>query len=429
MQSASSVSTIGLPKKRRMMHGIILHGFSIAKCMHVRPITRYAVFLLPLSSLIYDGHAVENSKLELGANANESITRLEPELLDRSHTTWVRGFLPASQFISGGRSVTNDADIQTLKQCARDGRKVILTIKWDLKLAEWRVPAPNSEEEKKWFAWVDQLMGEMNGKISLLALINEVFEDTQPADLRPGANGRIPMVDFLQRLASHVANLHLQDAKEQALPLYCGGFTRLDTQGMQTNPAVLALMKWCASDPLITGVNFHLHERNYEQFESALHFLRHNVASKPFIVTEFSLVWAYQARLNDKLDGDPAGRKFVAHYNIPPELTVRDYINHCLAKPVSEKEWNDFIGSRSWLDPNFLVHSCSLMEKSGVTVATYAFSQRSSGGTRSLNTNTIPWLLNPIYVPGTAYAADTNKPAINVAWFSDYLLCQQKSSL
>ncbi len=133
--------------------------------------------------------------------------------------------------------------------------------------------------------------------------------------------------------------------------------------------------------------------------------------------------------MNDKIGSDAAGQSFTARYQIAPDLTVRDYINHCLAKAVSEKEWNDFIGSRSWLDPNFLVHSCSLMEKSGVTVATYAFSQRSSGGTRSLNTNTIPWLLNPIYVPGTAYAADTNKPAINVAWFSDYLLCQQKSSL
>ena len=62
------------------MHEIILHGFSIAKCMHVRPITRYAVFLLTLSSLIYDGHAVENSKLELGANANESIKQVVSNL-------------------------------------------------------------------------------------------------------------------------------------------------------------------------------------------------------------------------------------------------------------------------------------------------------------------------------------------------------------
>jgi hypothetical protein len=371
--------------------------------------------------MTHNGYTAENLKLELGANVNESITRLEPALLDRSHTTWVRGFLPASPFISGDRSVTNDADIKTLKQCARDGRKVILTIKWDLKLAGWRVPAPHSGEEKKWFTWVDRLLGELDGKISLLALVNEVFIDTQPADLQPDTAGRIPMVEFLQRLAAHVAALGPKDPGGRALPLYCGGFTRLDKSEMQTNSVALALMDWCARDPQIAGVNFHLHEWNYGQFESALQFLRRRVPAKPFIVTEFSLVWNYQAHLNDRLDAGPAGQKFSAQYDLAPQLTVRDYINRCLAKPVGEKEWNDFISSRSWLDPDFLARACDLMEKSGVTVATYALSQKSSGGTRALRPNATPWLLNPIFVPGTAYAPNTNTCAVNLAWFNEYV--------
>src|SRR5258708_1678696 len=113
--------------------------------------------VLIISSLMFNECecVIANPALQLGANVNESITRLEPVLLDRSHTTWVRGFLPASEFISGQRSLTNYAGIRTLQQCARDGRKVILTIKWDFKLAKLRVPSPDSLEEKTWFAWVD----------------------------------------------------------------------------------------------------------------------------------------------------------------------------------------------------------------------------------------------------------------------------------
>src|ERR1043165_6757197 len=140
--SESSVSTIGRLRKA-------VYFWRMKSLRDRFPFVRWASCLLVLGSLLSAGQAAGEVMVELGANANESITRLEPALLDRSHTTWVRGFLPASQFITGKRSTANDADVESLKECALAGRKVILTIKWDLMLAKWRVPAADSEEEKR----------------------------------------------------------------------------------------------------------------------------------------------------------------------------------------------------------------------------------------------------------------------------------------
>lgn len=359
--------------------------------------------------------------LQLGANVNESLTRLEPALLDRSHTTWVRGFLPASQFITGQRSLATDPGIKTLQQCARDGRKVIVTIKWDLKEADWRVPAPDSATEKKWFAWVDELLGTMRGQISIFALINEVFIDTPPADLEADAQGRIPMVTFLQRLAAHVAASQPKAADGRALPLYCGGFTRLDTVKMQKHPATLALLRWINTDARLAGVNFHLHQRNFDEFQRALQFLRRHIPAKPAIVTEFSFVSNYREHLNDPLANSPTARAFATRLKLAPNLTVREYINRCIANPVSEIEWNEFLGTQPWFDPEFLKRAGDLMQRHGGVVATYAFSQKSSAGNRPLAADATPWLLNAIYIPGTACAADPVQTAVNLPWFREYL--------
>jgi hypothetical protein len=81
----------------------------------------------------------------------------------------------------------------------------------------------------------------------------------------------------------------------------------------------------------------------------------------------------------------------------------------------------EFLRSQAWFDPAFLNKVGDLMEQHGVTVATYALSQRSSGGYRPLREGSDPWMLNPIYIPSVAVAADTNQTAVNAAWFEEYV--------
>jgi len=364
--------------------------------------------------------------LELGANVNESLPRLESALLDRSHTKWVRGFLPATEFITGKRSVTNDRGVQTLQRCAAEGRRNIVSIKWDFREAKWPVPAPESEREKQCFAFADELLRELRGQISILALINEVFVDTPKDGMQPNATGKIPMQQFLQRLTVHVASQNPRDPDGKPLPLSCGGFTRLDTPEMQTNPAALQLLEWCDSDPRISIVNYHLHQRDFSQWQESLGFIRKHVHTKPIIVTEFSQVWAYKARLADPVATEAPGVAFAAKHHLPDGMTVRDFINRCIASPVPQADWMEFLHSQSWYDPAFLKTASDLMEQHGVIVATYAFSQQSSGGSRQLTSNATPWLLNPIYLPSVALAPSANESAINSDWFAEYL--KRKSS-
>ena len=266
----------------------------------------------------------------------------------------------------------------------------------------------------------------MRGQISTLALVNEVFIDTQPEDMKPDSTGRIPMVNFLQRLAAHVAADQSKDARGQLLPLACGGFTRLDTIAVQSAPATLALLKWCETDPHITIVDFHLHQRDYEQYQAALDFVRKQITTKPLIVTEFSMVWDYKAHLENRVASSPAGQAFAKHYSLNPALTVRDYINQCIAQPVSEATWNEFLQSQAWFDPAFLKKVGNLMDRHGVTVATYALTQRSSGGNGPLSEGRDPWMLNPIYIPRVAVAANGNQTAVNTAWFEEYVRLASK---
>jgi hypothetical protein len=355
----------------------------------------------------------------LGANVNEFLPALEDSLLEQSRTTWVRGFLPASPFITGKRMVSKDHGIRRLKECAQAGRRVILTIKWDLKAAGWRVPPPASPTEKAWFAWVDELLAAMRGKISMLAIVNELFIDTPPEDLVADATGRIPMVDFLQRLTRHIGDVSHRDTPI----IYTGGFTRLDTAPMQKHPATLAMIAWVNADPRVAGVNFHLHQRDFDQFEQALRFIRGQIPSKPFIVTEFSLIQQYRAHLEDPLD-----EGFARSQGRSSERTVRDHINHCIAHPVSEAEWNDFIRSLPWIDPDFLRRACALMDAYGVRTATYAFSQKSSAGRRPLNRDDTPWLLNPFFIVCTARANKPGRAPVYIPWFEEYLRRQPRAT-
>jgi hypothetical protein len=268
---------------------------------------------------------------------------------------------------------------------------------------------------------VDSLTDELHGQISILSLVNEVMIDTPAEGLKPDAAGQIPMMGFLQRLARHVAARGLRAANGEPLPLYCGGFTRLDQPAMQTNLTVGKLLQWCATDPAIAGVDFHLHEFDLRQFATALDFIRRRVPVKPFIVTEYSMVWEYKEHLNNPLGSDASGRAFCAHYQVAPTLSVLDYLNNCLRQRVSQTEWDDFLKSQAWFDPHFLKHTGELMAQHGVVVATYAFTQRGSGGGGRLRPDTTPWMLNPIFVSSVAHTDDPKVAAVNTAWFDDYL--------
>ncbi len=210
--------------------------------------------------------------LELGANFNESLGAARLPALDATGVHWIRGFLPASEFLDDHRRLADDPGLATFRAAAASGRKVALTLKWDFVRSKTRVPAPDSPRERASFAWAVDVV--RSGHPDLLLLINELYIDTPAEDLRPGTDGTIPMVRFLQRLAAHVHAAALQTPSGAPLPVSCGGFTKIDTPAMQRREATRALLPWLATSPDLTHVNFHLHHESLAEFGAALAFVR-----------------------------------------------------------------------------------------------------------------------------------------------------------
>jgi len=379
-------------------------------------------FALLLAAVSVASGAAPTPRLELGANFNEHLDAATQPELDVTGVRWIRGFLPAGEFLDGRRTLRSDAGVATFRAAAATGRKLAITLKWDFKRSKWRVPAPASAAEAKAFAWAVEAVREV--KPDLLLLVNELFVDTEEADLAPGADGTIPMVRFLQRLAAHIAAAALKAPSGKSLSVSCGGFTRLDRAEMRNHPATRALLPWLATTPHVSHVNFHLHQVDLAQFESAVKFMRAQVPSRPLVVTEFSLVWAYRPHMSDRLGIDNAGQAFAKKYRRRPDQTVAHYLSAAAREPVTEDELHAFLASRSWFDPQSLEKCCRLMEQNGVVLATYAYLQASSGLERAqspVGDTQPPWRLNPIFQERHAYVPGGKRAAVNLGFFTTFV--------
>jgi hypothetical protein len=403
------------------------------------PIFRSAILTAALAVLPFlPAHAASplaaGQSLILGANNNESPDKLEPALLERTHTKWIRAFFPASHFLDGKTTLQTNDQILATKKLGDLGCHLFLTLKWDLKNdygnnSSRRVPPPDSTEEKRWFTFASDLLRTFKGQVSGIELVNELTVDSNPEDMKPGPDGQAPMIRFIQRLAAHLASEKHLARDGSPLPLYAGGFTRMDQPKMQNNPVLRSFMKWLSESPLIFGVNFHIHQENYGQFEQSLKFVRSQIPKKPFAITEFSLVWKYKAHLDEKLATGKDAAEFCKTYQRSPDLTVAEYLTLISGEPVTQDEWHAFLATREWFDPHFLTKTTTLMEKHGVTLATYGFShgpRKPGSRIRKVTTDTTPWNLNMLFPCSWVRPQPDGSAPVTYGFFDDWIRIQQK---
>lgn len=367
-------------------------------------------------------------RLALGANFNENMHAARVPALDATGVKWIRGFLPATEFIDGPRRLATDPALAAFRTAAASGRRVALSYKWDFQRSKTRVPAPDSAREKACFAWALEVVHV--GRPDLLLLINEVFIDTPAEDLLPGPDGAIPMVRFLQRLAAHVHAAGLKTPDGAPLPVSCGGFTRMDRRENRERPVTRALLPWLASTPHLTHVNYHLHQLNLAQFADAAGFMRAALPHRPLVVTEFSLVWAFQQAATDTLGSTATGRAFAERFRRPTEQTAFAYLDAAALQPIPEEELHAFLASRTWFDPRSLEGMCEIMERHGVVLATFAYLQESSGlenPRRQLGGQQPPWRLNPVFQERHAFVPGSDRLAVNLGTHATFVHCQSAS--
>lgn len=377
--------------------------------------------------------SASGARLQLGGNVNENLDWLLPSLMDQSHAGWVRGFVPAFQFMRGERSFNSDAGLKTLNAAARSGRHVVLSIKWDCKARgeDGRVPLPDSGKEKQWFKFADDLLDATRGSVSILVLDNELLIDTQKADLEPGPGGQVPMVVFLRRLAAHIAGEHRAAADGKPLPIFAGGWTRLDLDAQRMLPATQASIDWVKRDPNIAGADYHLHQPDMRSSEEAMRYMHEQIPNKPLIVTEFSLVWKWKAHLGDRIAATPAGVSFAHQYSLPPAMTVAEFFGGAFRNRVPQAEWIDFLKSQPWFEADYLARIAPELEANGVVVATYAFTlnpfAKPGGQGQRLDSNTNPWFLNDLFVPTLVSAPSPTQAAVNYGMFDCFVQYQMKN--
>ncbi len=386
------------------------------------------IIALALSATVLGSAQIPQRRLALGGNTNENFEWATPQILERTHTTWVRGFFPASEFISGKRSYHDDAAIQALKRAADSGHKAILSIKWDSKNGSFGpMPEPGSPKEEVAFDFVDQLLNSTEGRLSAVVVINELSIDTLARDLDPGADGRVPVIVFLRRLVAHIDAEDRRAADNRKLPLFAGGMTRLDLPKTQDAPATRRMIRWINEDPRLTGADFHLHQPSMLTARRALEFIHRAIPNKPLMTTEFSLVLQWKAHLADKVDSSESGQEFSNEYGLQPGITVARFLTDVFARPVPVREWHDFLASQPWFDGHYLAQIVPLLQTNGVKIATYALTWNPEpvADPHPVSENTTPWFLNPILVPGMAYVPGADRLPENYELFRDYLSYQE----
>lgn len=383
--------------------------------------------LLAVSALIAFS-AAAHPALQLGGNINENWRWVTPQALAQTQTQWLRGFVPASAFIRGQRDYQHDPGLLALKQAADSGHKIILSLKWDSngKGRFGSIPRPGSQEEQQAFNFCDRLLQTLSGKLSALVLVNELTIDTRPADLRPGADGRIPVLVFLRRLTAHIAAHHPLAADGRPLPLYAGGLTRVDRPAVQNAKLTRRMLRWANHDARITGVDYHLHQPDISSARSAAAFVHRQVPHKPLMVTELSLIHAWKKHLPDKVAASPAGAAFVARQHLPPQITVAQYLTLTLRTPVSQSQWDSFITSQRWFTPHYLQQMLALMKANGVKIATYGLIWRRPQQINVITPATTPWMLTQVLIPAMVRPSASGSMAVNGPIFNDYIHYQRQ---
>jgi hypothetical protein len=236
------------------------------------------------------------------------------------------------------------------------------------------------------------------------------------------------MVLFLRRLVAQLTAYRPLSADGGPLPLYAGGFTRLDLSTTQNAPAVGNSIAWINADPKVAGADFHLHQPDLATSGQALAYARAQIPTKPLIVTEFSLIWKWKSHFEDAIGASASGAAFASQHGLSPQMTVREFCDQAFAQPVPQAEWQAFLASQSWFEPGYLDAIGPMMERYGLSVATYGFTTDPLPGapapTKQLAPGGTPWFINNLLIPGLAYVPNGKRAPENDGFFTSFVKWQ-----
>lgn len=359
------------------------------------------------------GAQVPGAHGALGGNFNQLIANVQVRELQLGQAAWVRGFFPmpdAEQGVLG-----NNANLRMIADLDARGYRIVLNLKFPYNQAAF--PAPDSPEMAAALALVDKVLAEVMEHVDILVIGNEPFIESRPEDRDDTLN------TFYETVARHVIAYRAEHCGAQCRTrLYMGALNRLDLPDRQT-AATERWMTFVRETPEIDGVDIHPHVPSATAVQPFLDYILPRLRpGQTFLVTEFSLVWHWQAHLRDTI---AAG--FADRYGFARDHQVWQVILEATQRPFPQEQWDAFLSSSPWYESqkSFLRDQVRGFRATGrLAVATCDYRQ---GLPMSQNfaADKPPWVLNCVFAPYTVRPWANGTTGRGYAWPAEFRALQQ----
>jgi hypothetical protein len=353
----------------------------------------------------------------LGANFNQDLGSLNYEELEAAKDSWVRGFFTVPDADNGDVAAT--PTLSTILGASRRGYGTVLTLKFPL--AQTAMPIPGTAAMATELARVDKVLPEVMGRVDILEIGNEPFNESRPQDRTAVLN------NFYEAIADHViAYRQAHCASKCKTRLYMGALNRLDLSANLT-PTVERWMQFVRETPKIDGVDIHPHVPSPQAVQPFLDYVLPRLRpDQTFLATEFSLVWYWQRHLTDGISPT-----FARQYGFDADAKVWQVIQAAIAHPFPQKEWHDFLASSPWYEgeKNYLRDQVTAFRATGrLAMAGYGFRQ-DTPMVQDFGPDKVPWLLNSVFAPYTVQPARNGLTGHGYAWLDEFRALQRPTDV
>lgn len=344
----------------------------------------------------------------LGADFNQDLASVDVRQLKAAGSNWVRGFYPVTNADNG--DMADDPNIQAILAVAKQGYGTVLTLKFPY--SNTPMPAPGTPAMAAALAELDKILPAVMGQVDILEIGNEPYNESRAQDKGT------PLNVFYEAVAQYViAYRQAHGGSGSKTRLYMGALNRLDLAARQT-PGTARWMAFAAQTPEIDGVDIHPHVPSADAVQPFLDYILPKMrADQTFLVTEFSLVWYWQAHLTDQISAT-----WAAQYGFDPASLVWQVIAASIANPFTQTQWNDFLSASPWFtsQKHFMTDQMKRFRGTGrLAVATYGF-QQDVPMTQNFNATKPPWVLNSIFDTYTVQTQPNGLPGHNDVWYESF---------
>lgn len=369
------------------------------------------------------GKAVRTGGTVIGANLNGRPRMLTDNLnlLDASHTTWIRAFIDVREKLASSTAISNDPDIVALRRAA-EGKQchLIVSLKWDFK-ANWgdkdpiSLPESGSRDEQRLLECATDCLEQIRAPLDIVVLGNEPMWETHQQDTK----GNLPPIVRFTRTVKN----HLVEHGNHGTPQYLvGAFNRIHSPFIRNHryKQFCQRMLELTEDDAIAGIDLHVHYDNIKEAAAALKFAREHQPDKVITVTEFSPVWRYD-RFKDRPIGEShTGKQFAKAYGISSKRSAVEYFEHAKANPRPAQEIADFYTAMPWYNVRHVHDMAQLFDAYGVKVGTLGFLQGKGMRNIDWTAGWTPFHINFLFQPALIDSAPSNEATAHMHYLADY---------